>query len=100
MNEKKLKKILKDAVTNKKLKTGSKEVLQFIKGTNLILTSTSLPVSTSDKVKKLSEENNIPLYNYPGNSVLLGRLCSLSYRASIVSLKNISEEDRDSILNN
>ena len=33
MNEKKLKKILKDAVTNKKLKTGSKEVLQFIKGT-------------------------------------------------------------------
>ncbi len=98
MNEKKLKKILKDAVTNKKLKTGSKEVLQFIKGTNLILTSSSLPVSVLDKVKKMSEEGNIPLYQYPGNSVLLGRLCSLSYRTSIVSLKNASEDEINSIL--
>ena len=32
MNEKKLKKILKDAVTEKKIKTGTKEVLQYIKG--------------------------------------------------------------------
>ncbi len=100
MNEKKLKKILKDAITNKKLKTGAKEVLQFIKGTNLILISTSLPGPTMDKVKKLSEEGNIPLYQYPGNSVLLGRLCSLSYRTSVVSLKNISEEDVNSVLNN
>jgi large subunit ribosomal protein L30e len=98
MNEKKLKKILKDAVTNKKLKTGSKEVLQFIKGTNLILTSSSLPVSILDKVKKMSEEGNISLYQYPGNSVLLGRLCSLSYRTSIVSLKNVSEDEINSIL--
>jgi large subunit ribosomal protein L30e len=98
MNEKKLKKILKDAVTNKKLKTGSKEVLQFIKGTNLILTSISLPVSILDKVKKMSEEGNISLYQYPGNSVLLGRLCSLSYRTSIVSLKNVSEDEINSIL--
>lgn len=98
MNEKKLKKILKDAVTNKKLKTGSKEVLQFVKGTNLILTSSSLPISTLDKIKKISEEGNIPLYQYPGNSVLLGRLCNLSYRTSIISLKNVSEEDVNSIL--
>jgi hypothetical protein len=52
MNEKKLKKILKDAGTNKKLKTGSKEVLQSIKGTSLILTSGSLPIPMLDKVKK------------------------------------------------
>ncbi len=100
MNEKKLKKILKDAVTNKKVKTGSKEVLQFIKGTNLLMISNSLSISTMDKIKKLSEESNIPLYHFPGNSVLLGRLCSLSYRTSIVSLKNISEEEVNSILNN
>ncbi|MBA3750488.1 MAG: ribosomal L7Ae/L30e/S12e/Gadd45 family protein [Nitrosopumilus sp.] len=100
MNEKKLKKILKEAVTDKKLKTGAKEVIQFIKGTNLILTSTSLPGPSLDKVTRLSEESNIPLYNYPGNSILLGRLCSLSYRTSVVSLKNISEDEVNSILNN
>jgi large subunit ribosomal protein L30e len=100
MNEKKLKKILKDAGTNKKLKTGSKEVLQSIKGTSLILTSGSLPIPMLDKVKKMSEEGKIPLYQYHGNSVQLGRLCSLSYRTSIISLKNVSEDEVNSILTN
>jgi len=99
MNDKKLKKILKDAMANKKLKTGAKEVQQSIKDTSLILTSGSLPESTADKIKKLSSENNIPLYKYPGNSVNLGRLCNLTYRTSIISLKNISEDEVASILN-
>lgn len=99
MNDKKLKKILKDASENKKLKTGAKEVQQSIKGTSLILTSNSLPESTADKIKKISTENNIPLFNYPGNSVNLGRVCSLAYRTSIISLKNISEDEIASILN-
>jgi large subunit ribosomal protein L30e len=99
MNDKKLKKILKDALANKKLKTGAKEVQQSIKGTSLILASGSLPESTADKIKKISSENNIPLYKYPGNSVNLGRLCNLTYRTSIISLKNISEDEVASILN-
>jgi len=99
MNDKKLKKILKDASENKKLKTGAKEVQQSIKGTSLILTSNSLPESTADKIKKISTENNIPLFRYPGNSVNLGRACSLAYRTSIISLKNISEDEIASILN-
>jgi large subunit ribosomal protein L30e len=99
MNDKKLKKILKDALANKKLKTGAKEVQQSIKGTSLILASGSLPESTADKIRKLSSENNIPLYKYPGNSVNLGRLCNLTYRTSIISLKNISEDEVASILN-
>lgn len=98
MNDKKLKKILKDAMENKKLKTGAKEVQQSIKGTSLILASNSLPESTADKIKKLSDENNIPLYKYPGNSVNLGRVCNLTYRTSVISLKNISEDEIASIL--
>jgi ribosomal protein L7Ae-like RNA K-turn-binding protein len=98
MNEKKLKKVLKDSVTNDKIRTGTKEVLQHIKGTNLILTSTSVSGDYLDRVKKLSEESNIPLYNFSGNSTLLGRLCGLSYRTNMVSLKNVSEEDIKSIL--
>lgn len=100
MNEKKLKKMLKDAAENKKLKVGTKEVQKSIKGTNLILTSDSLPVTTADKIRKLSEESNIPIIQYPGNSALLGRLCNLSYRVSVVSLKSISESELSSILSN
>jgi len=99
MNEKKFKKILKDASLNKKLKTGSKEVMQLIKGTSIVLTSSSLPSETFDNIKKISSENNIPIYQYDGNSVLLGRLCSLSYPTSVVSLRNISQDDVDTIMN-
>ena len=99
MNDKKLKKILKDALENKKLKTGTKEVQQSIKGTSLILASNSLSESTAEKIEKLSTENNIPIYRYPGNSVSLGRACNLNYRTSIISLKNISEDEVASILN-
>ena len=98
MNERKLRKDLKDSVTNDKIRTGIKEVIQYIKGTNLILTSTSLPPNSLERVKKLSEEGNISLYSFPGNSTLLGRLCGLTYRTSMVSLKNVSEEDVKSIL--
>jgi ribosomal protein L7Ae-like RNA K-turn-binding protein len=99
MNDKKLKKVLKDALENKKLKTGAKEVQQAIKGTSLILTSNSLSESTADKIEKISVENNIPIYKYPGNSANLGRACNLTYRASIISLKHISEDEVASILN-
>lgn len=99
MNEKKLGKILREAVSSNKLKTGGKEVLQYIKGTKLIILSNSLSLDTTEKIKKSAEENGVPLFNYPGNSIMLGRLCNLSYGTSIVSLKNVTEEEVSSVLN-
>jgi large subunit ribosomal protein L30e len=98
MNEKKLGKILREAVSNKKMKTGFKEVLQYLKGTKLIVLSTTLNMDLQDKIKKSAEENNIAILTYPGNSLSLGRLCNLSYGTSVVSLKNLSDEDMDEIL--
>jgi large subunit ribosomal protein L30e len=37
MNEKKLAKLLKEAAVSSKLKTGYKEVMQYMKGTKLIV---------------------------------------------------------------
>ncbi|VFJ15060.1 ribosomal L7Ae/L30e/S12e/Gadd45 family protein [Candidatus Nitrosocosmicus franklandus] len=93
MNEKKLAKALKEAAVNNKLKTGFKEVMQYIKGTKLIVLSSSLPHDSETRLKKVAEENNIEVIKYSGNSVLLGRLCSVSYGTSVVSLKNVSEEE-------
>jgi len=93
MNEKKLAKFLKEGVTNNKIKTGYKEVLQYIKGTKIIVLSKSLTPEKEEKIKKSAEESAISLIHYPGNSVLLGRLCSLSYGTSVVSLKNVSDEE-------
>ena len=93
MNEKKLAKVLKEAATNNKLKTGFKEVMQYIKGTKLIVVSNSLPVESETKLKQIASESGIEVIRYSGNSVLLGRLCSVSYGTSVVSLKNVSEDE-------
>lgn len=93
MNEKKLGKILKDASNDNKLKTGLKEVLQYIKGTRLLVLSKSLSSESEEKLRKIAEEGNIPIIGYPGNSVTLGRLCNLSYGTSVISLKSITDEE-------
>ena len=93
MNEKKLAKILKEGVKNNKIKTGYKEVLQYIKGTKLIILSKTLTPEKEEKIKKSAVESAISVISYPVNSVLLGRLCSLSYGTSVVSLKNVSDEE-------
>ena len=54
MNEKKLAKILKEGVKNNKIKTGYKEVLQYIKGTKLIVLSKTLTHEKEEKIKKIS----------------------------------------------
>ena len=93
MNEKKLAKFLKEGVKNNKVKTGYKEVLQYVKGTKLIVLSKTLTTEKEEKIKKSAEQSDISVIHYPGNSVLLGRLCSLSYGTSVVSLKNVSDEE-------
>jgi len=93
MNEKRLAKILKEAAVDSKLKTGFKEVMQYIKGTKLIVLSSSLPQDSEIQLKKVAEESGIEVIEYSGNSALLGRLCSVSYGTSVVSLKNVSEEE-------
>ena len=53
MNEKKLAKILKEGVKNNKIKTGYKEVSQYIKGTKLIVISKTLTPEKEEKIKKI-----------------------------------------------
>jgi len=99
MNEKKLAKTLKEAAVSNKLKTGFKEVMQYIKGTKLIVLSSSLPPDSELQLMKIAEESGIEVIKYPGNSVLLGRLCSVSYGTSVVSLKNVSDEEISQLKN-
>ena len=70
-----------------------------MKGTSIVLTSSSLPSETLGNIKKTSRQSNIPIYQHSGNSISLGRLCSLSYPTSVVSLRNVSQDDVDTILN-
>ena len=81
-----LEKSLRDARKEDALTMGTKQVLSSLKNSKLIVLSRS--------VKK----EKIPLVNFQGTSVALGRLCGLQFRISTISLTSIDDANIKSIL--
>ena len=95
---KNLEKIIKEAKSSNKYKEGKKEVRSNIKGSKLIIISTSLDTDDKQLLEKSSTEYKVPIYYYKDNSVKLGRLFNRPYRISAVALKAISEDDIKDLL--
>jgi large subunit ribosomal protein L30e len=93
-----LEKVVKSAIAEKKYKSGTKEVLQSIRGSKLIIISKSISEDDRKKLEKQAKSLNVPVYFFQGNSVQLGKLCNKTFRISIVSLKSGSNEDIRSII--
>ena len=93
-----LEKVVKNAVTENKYKSGAKEVLQSMKGSKLVIMSTSLGLDERLKLEKQANSFNIPIYRFEGNSVQLGKLCNKPFRISIISIKSGSNEEITSII--
>jgi ribosomal protein L30E len=95
---KNLEKIIKEAKSSNKYKEGIKEVKSNIKGSKLIIISTSLNNDDKLFLEKTSAEYKVPIYYYDDNSLKLGRLFNRPYRISTVALKSVSEEDVNTLL--
>jgi ribosomal protein L30E len=95
---KNLEKIIKEAKSSNKYKEGIKEVKSNIKGSKLIIVSTSLKDTDKQSLEKSSKEYKVPIYYYSDNSIKLGRLFNRPYRISTVSLKSVSEEEVNALL--
>jgi len=95
---KNLEKIIKEAKSSNKYKEGIKEVKSNIKGSKLIIISTSLNNNDKQSLEKASAEYKVPIYYYDDNSLKLGRLFNRPYRISTVALKSVSEEDVNTLL--
>lgn len=98
MGQKKFEKILKDASAENKIKTGTREVLKSLKGSKIIILSNSVDPPVHSQIHKFAEDNKIPVIDYPVNSVLLGKMCNLSYSTSAISIKNISDDQVNELL--
>jgi large subunit ribosomal protein L30e len=98
MKMKNLEKTIKEAISSKKCKIGTREVMGSIKGSKLIVLSSSL--IDDDKSKILEEANaaNVPTLQYDGNSVQLGRLCNKTFRISTICLKAGNDNDIQELL--
>ena len=93
-----LEKVIKDAVAADKYKSGVKEVLQGVKGSKLIIVSKS--VSSGERAKLVEQANSasVSVYEFPGNSVQLGKLCNKPFRITAIAIKSGTTEEISAII--
>lgn len=93
-----LEKILKDALKEDKITMGTKQVLSSMKNSKLIVLSQSVQKEMFAKIESDAKKEKIPLVNFQGTSVALGRLCGLQFRISTISFTSLSDANIKSIL--
>ena len=93
-----LEKLLRDARKEDKLTMGAKQVLSSIKNSKLIVLSQSIKKEMIEQIESDAKKEKIPLVNFQGTSVALGRLCGLQFRISTISFTSIDDASIKSIL--
>ncbi len=93
-----LEKSLKDALKEDKITMGTKQVLNSLKNSKLVVLSRSVKKEMFEKIESDAKKENIPLVNFQGTSVALGRLCGLQFRISTLSFTSITDGNIKSIL--
>jgi len=93
-----LEKSLRDARKEDKLTMGTKQVLNSVKNSKLIVLSQSIKKKTFEQIESDAKKEKIPLVNFQGTSVALGRLCGLQFRISPISFSSLDDASIKSIL--
>ena len=93
-----LEKSLRDARKEDTLTMGTKQVLNSLKNSKLIVLSRSVKKETLEQIESDAKKEKIPLVNFQGTSVALGRLCGLQFRISTISFTSIDDASIKSIL--
>jgi large subunit ribosomal protein L30e len=93
-----LEKSLRDARKEDNLTMGTRQVLNSVKNSKLIILSQSIKKEMLEKIESDAKKEKIPLVNFQGTSVALGRLCGLQFRISTISFTSIDDANIKSIL--
>ena len=93
-----LEKSLKDAHKEGSVIVGTRQVLNSVKNSKLIVLSQSVNKEIFDKIESDAKKEKVPLVNFRGTSVTLGKLCGLQFRISSISFTSISDANIKSIL--
>ena len=93
-----LEKSLRDARKEDQLTMGTKQVLTSLKNSKLIVLSQSIKKEMVEKIESDAKKEKIPLVNFQGTSVALGRLCGLQFRISTISFTSLDDASIKSIL--
>ncbi|MDH3501643.1 MAG: ribosomal L7Ae/L30e/S12e/Gadd45 family protein [Nitrosopumilus sp.] len=93
-----LEKSLKDAHKEGNLTIGTRQVLNSVKNSKLIVLSQSVNKEMFEKIESDAKKEKIPLINFQGTSVALGKLCGLQFRLSTIAFTSLSDANIKSIL--
>ena len=93
-----LEKSLKDALKEDKLTMGTKQVLNSVRNSKLVVLSQSVDKEVFERIESDAKKEKVPLVNFQGTSVALGRLCGLQFRISTISFASIPDANIKSIL--
>ena len=94
-----LEKLLKDALKEDSLTTGARQVLNSVKDSKLVVLSQSVQKEMHEKIESGAKKDSVPLVNFSGTSVALGKLCGLQFRVSSLSFGALTDANIKSILN-
>ena len=93
-----LEKSLRDAQKEGNVTIGTKQVLNSVKNSKLIVLSQSVNKEMFEKIESDAKKEKIPLVNFQGTSVALGKLCGLQFRISSIAFTSLSDANIKSIL--
>ena len=93
-----LEKAIKDMIKKKKPTIGTKQIMNSMETSKLIVISQSVPNEKVKNVEKNAKNYNVPILNFEGSSVELGKLCGLQFRVSAISLDSLSNANTQAIL--
>ena len=93
-----LEKTLKDSMRDDTNILGSKQVLNSLKNSKLVVLSQSTPKKLATSIIENAKKENVSTIEFEGSSVALGRLCGLQFRVSTLSLTSLSDANIKSIM--
>ncbi|MCP8315204.1 MAG: 50S ribosomal protein L30e [archaeon] len=98
ISEKNLEKILRTVIKTGKFIIGAKEVSRSIKGSKIMIYSSSLPKNWISEVVNTCKSLSIPFIEFKGTSVELGRICGRPFPVSAIAIKSPGEGDISSLI--
>ncbi len=93
-----LERALKDGVKESKCTLGTREVLNSLKNSKLVVISQSLKKEELEKIEESAKKEKVPTLHFKDTSVALGRLCGLQFRVTTLSFNTLNESNVKSIL--
>lgn len=93
-----LEKTLSKAVATGRCIFGLKEVSRSLRGSKLVVYSSSFPNEKLEEFIKKCKALSIPVVAYEDTSFSLGRVCGKPFRISVMSVKSSGEADLKPII--